>query len=502
MTHRKLYHHLALGSAIFVLSACATSGQKTSLDPTTAAISEVYVEDFGNDTRDSDDAIVTTGARSRASSRPAPAPIVIRAPVVEALPAPSAEYADEDILASSPSASIVRPSPSSPPTDGGSYSNPQAGLLTAGDYDDVLNPDLYQAYLEKKLQGALGNKSLPYVDADQRITIRVLDRLGKPMPQADISLRYSDGEKMFPLRTGADGLAYIYPNFDALKPETVIKVSAKNAKSVEKILPGGLIHVGGSITVDLNTDRKRLNNLDLLLTIDATGSMADEMRYLQTELQAILNRVEARNPGVSIRTGLIVYRDKGDDYVVKTIPFTDDIDDFKRALSNQNANGGGDRPEAMHVAMRTGLKMDWRKNAVKVNLLVADAPPHDEDISDTWKAGLISRTRGIHVVPIAASGIDPTAEFLMRSMAQITGGRYLFLTDDSGIGNPHAKPTVDCYVVTRLDGLVTRVLNSLMTGERDEPEAADIIRTVGNYRSGVCAISDAAAGAMLKNVSQ
>jgi hypothetical protein len=76
----------------------------------------------------------------------------------------------------------------------------------------------------------------------------------------------------------------------------------------------------------------------------------------------------------------------------------------------------------------------------------------------------------------------------MRASAQITGGRYLFLTDDSGIGNPHAEPTVDCYVVTRLDSLVTRVLTSLVRGERVEPEGAEVLRTVGNYRSGVCKV--------------
>jgi len=74
----------------------------------------------------------------------------------------------------------------------------------------------------------------------------------------------------------------------------------------------------------------------------------------------------------------------------------------------------------------------------------------------------------------------------MRNMAHLTKGRYLFLTDDSGIGNAHAEPTVDCYVVTHLDGLVTRVLDGLITGERQEPDSDDIIRQVGNYQSGRC----------------
>ncbi len=374
---------------------------------------------------------------------------------------------------------VVPPEPKPKP-------QPQAGQLTAGDYDDVLNPDLYKVYLDKVLQGPLGQRGLPYVDADRRIDIRILDRAGKAVPMADITLETPGGKRMFPLRTGADGMAYLYPYFDGLKAGVSVKVSVDGANSVTKTLTQSQISNGGDLVVNLQTDSQAFEKMDLLLTIDATGSMADEMRYLQSELKAILRRVEDANPGIDIRTGLIVYRDEGDAYVVREVPFTGDIDAFKSSLDKQNAHGGGDMPEAMHKAMNAGLKMAWRDDALKVNLLVADAPPHNRYISDTWEAGLLSRTRGVHIVPVAASGVDKTAEFLMRSMAQITGGRYLFLTDDSGIGNPHAEPTVDCYIVTRLDGLVTRVLNSLVKGVRVEPEAGEVIRSVGNYRSGKC----------------
>lgn len=492
-----------LSATLLALTACSTTGETTKIsdDPTTQAISETYIEEELDESgklvsrEGGDDIIVTTSARVSASTTPSDIPASTPpppAPVVAlAEPSPSADFMDRDAsVSSSPIVSPIESSKLSLPEGILSRSGPtpQAGLLTAGDYDDVLNPELYKHYVDKMLQGELRHKELPYVDADQRINIRVLDRLGKPMPMAELSLTYSDGEKMFPLRTGADGMAYLYPNYDALKPGIVIRVEAEGATAVTTTLSEDHVKSGGEIVIDLNTDRQAIEALDLLLTIDATGSMADEMRYLQKELQSILGRVEAANAGIDIRTGLIVYRDKGDAYVVKTIPFTDDIDDFRKSLGEQTADGGGDMPEAMQLAMRKGLSMDWREDALKINLLVADAPPHDEDISDTWKTGLISRTEAIHIVPIAASGVDKTAEFLMRSMAQITGGRFLFLTDDSGIGNPHAEPTVDCYVVTRLDNLVTRVLNNLITGERDEPEADDVIRSVGNYRAGVCAV--------------
>ena len=393
-----------------------------------------------------------------------------------------------------PDGSIVRPpvKPKPKPV-------PQSGILTAGDYDDVLNPDLYNIYLNKMLQGQLRGKDLPYVDADKRVAVRVIDTLGKAVPMADISYRNGLGQKRN-LKTGADGMAYLYPDFDSLDSDVRIKVSAGGARAVRKRLTRKVLR-SGEIVIDLDTDSRPVQAIDLLLTIDSTGSMGDEMRYLQSELKSIVGRVEQANPGVNIRTGLVVYRDIGDDYVVREIPFTDDIEAFKISLGKQRARGGGDSPEAMHTAMDAGLDMAWRDDALKINLLVADAPPHDKHIKDTWNAALKSRREGIHIVPLAGSGIDKTAEFIMRSMAQITGGRYLFLTDDSGVGNRHAKPTVDCYVVTRLDGLVTRVLNSLITGERVEPDAGDIIRSVGNYRAGTCAVDEQDRQTLVQNSS-
>jgi hypothetical protein len=371
---------------------------------------------------------------------------------------------------------------------------PQAGLLTAGDYDDVLNPDLYKIYLDKTLQGELAGLDLPYVDANQRIAIRVTDRLGKPVPLASLQLETADGTKMFPLRTGADGAAYIYPLYDALEPGMKVTAKAKAGAAKSATVTADLIETGGELVIELGGDRAVPKQLDLLLTIDATGSMSDEMEYLKQELVGILDRVESANPGIDIQVGLIVYRDKGDEYVMRDFPLTGDISKLKGQLSAQGAAGGGDMEEAMQDAMAKSLDYAWREDAVKVNLLMADAPPHDGDVASTWESALVSRTMGIHVVSVAASGVDKRAEFLMRAMAQITGGRYLFLTDDSGIGNAHAEPTVDCYVVTRLDSLVSRVLTSLVRGERVEPEGEEVIRTVGNYREGVCKVDPELAG--------
>ena len=78
------------------------------------------------------------------------------------------------------------------------------------------------------------------------------------------------------------------------------------------------------------------------------------------------------------------------------------------------------------------------------------------------------------------------SEFLMRQAAVQTGGRYMFLTDDSGVGNGHVEPTISCYRVTKLRDLMIRVLRSELSGHRQEAAAGQVVRSVGSYRDGVC----------------
>ena len=98
----------------------------------------------------------------------------------------------------------------------------------------------------------------------------------------------------------------------------------------------------------------------------------------------------------------------------------------------------------------------------------------------------VAARNNIQIFGLGASGVGDATEFLMRQAAAQTGGRYLFLTDDSGVGNAHQEPKVSCYLVTELGELMARVLRSELTGQRVEPSPSSVIRTVGSYQNGVC----------------
>ncbi len=66
--------------------------------------------------------------------------------------------------------------------------------------------------------------------------------------------------------------------------------------------------------------------------------------------------------------------------------------------------------------------------------------------------------KGIKIIPITASGIDKTTEYLMRSFAILTNGSYVFITDDSGVGNDHLEPTIGEFEIEKLNDLMVRLV--------------------------------------------
>ena len=63
-------------------------------------------------------------------------------------------------------------------------------------------------------------------------------------------------------------------------------------------------------------------------------------------------------------------------YVTKNFGFTDNISVMQANLNRLTAVGGGDGPEAQTAALAAALDMEWIDNAVKIVVLITDAPPH------------------------------------------------------------------------------------------------------------------------------
>ena len=86
---------------------------------------------------------------------------------------------------------------------------PQSGLLTAGDHDDLLNPELYASYAGHFLQRS-NLRGLPRLDTRRVLTVAVQDESGRPVPFARVTLTCADGNSLS-LATLADGTVVFYP---------------------------------------------------------------------------------------------------------------------------------------------------------------------------------------------------------------------------------------------------------------------------------------------------
>jgi hypothetical protein len=361
----------------------------------------------------------------------------------------------------------------------GTVTTPQPGTLTAGTFDDHLNPAVFDGFL-----GSFG-QSLPAGTPAlaKRALIRVRTATGGPASQAQIVV-HGDGKTLLSTSAGTDGRALYLPARDGEATSGTYTVRANYGSDTTQ----GTFTLGqGDWTLTLPAGAPLPVKLDLAFVVDVTGSMSDELTFLKAETAHIADQVNASFPGVDVRYGLIVYRDAGDQFITRGYGFTD-LASFHAFLAQQSADGGGDYPEAVHVAFEeAATKLPWRTgNVARILFHIADAPPHDDAFAATFDALAQLRALGVRIYPVAASGVADLAELVMRSAAFMTLGRYVFLTDDSGVGDSHALPHIPCYDVARLENAMIRMISSELAGTLIQPDPSQVIRSVGTSVDGVC----------------
>lgn len=125
----------------------------------------------------------------------------------------------------------------------------------------------------------------------------------------------------------------------------------------------------------------RLRTLDVAFVVDSTGSMGTVIAWLRHSVNRMMNalHIVSREP----RIGLVFYRDRGDEYLVRRVPLTERTDRLTQAIDQIEAGGGGDIPEAVYEALHTAInKLRW-VSSHRIVITAADAPPHEETLERT-----------------------------------------------------------------------------------------------------------------------
>ena len=328
---------------------------------------------------------------------------------------------------------------------------PRLPEITAGEWSDLYHWDFWLGLQQngdwQRSQASWG------LAAKHRYQVQVQGRNGLPVVDATAILRNAQGTMLWQARTDAQGVAELWSKTPAKSAQI-----AYHGQFVEttELIPFGQ----GAITLNLPVVRKCPDQIDVLFAVDATGSMGDELEYLKSELSDVISRIE---PTARVRLSTIFYRDQGDAYVTRSFRFTEDVSQMISHIEKQSADGGGDYPEAVHSALEEAVQqMNWSEQATaRLLFLLLDAPPHEEPKVKEQLQVLIPEAaqQGIRIIPISASGIDKPTEFLLRTMAVLTQGTYVFITDHSGIGNDHLEPTIGEYEVELLNDLLVRLIN-------------------------------------------
>lgn len=210
-----------------------------------------------------------------------------------------------------------------------------------------------------------------------------------------------------------------------------------------------------SVEVTLESETKKYPETEIMFVVDTTGSMSDELMFLQTEFTAIAEDVGNDN----VRYSINFYRDDGDEYTTKRYPFSSDIAEIQKKLNSESAEGGGDLPEAVaEILDETINDGGWSEESVKLMFLIFDAPPHDDKQEVLDKAIRKAAEKGIRIVPVVSSNSERETELFGRCIAIATGGTYVSLTDDSGVGYSHLEPIIGSYQVEKLYDIIIRVI--------------------------------------------
>lgn len=336
-----------------------------------------------------------------------------------------------------------------------SNSDLRHGQLTAGEINDLENWNAWKRALKSNDFSQMQEKWQFYLL--KKIKVKVIDESNMPIANCRVNLFTEHLKKIGSTLTDALGNAVIfidketYKNTNSFVVQSFFKNKLKGVKAKKK---------QDEIIFTFNDIDSTSNDVDIMFTIDATGSMSDEMEYLKVELKDIISRIDKSIE--KKRVALTFYRDEGDEFVVRDFDFDTNINSVKESLERHYANGGGDYEEAVEKALKVSLYKSWNTQAKsRLMFLLLDAPPHYNESNVNEIKEQIARAQkiGVKIIPIVASDADKNVEFLMRFFSVSTNGTYVFLTDHSGIGNDHLEPTESKYKVEKLNDLIVRLIN-------------------------------------------
>ena len=166
---------------------------------------------------------------------------------------------------------------------------------------------------------------------------------------------------------------------------------------------------------------------EVVFVLDTTGSMSGLIEGAKQKIWSIAGGVIQRTGG-EVRIGLVPYRDRGDAYVTRLFPLTNNLDQVYSDLQGFRADGGGDTPESVNQALYEAVaEIAWSDSprVMRTIFLVGDCPPHMDYPDDVKypKSCALAVEKRIVVNTVQCGGYGETTP-IWREIAQRTDGGY------------------------------------------------------------------------------
>lgn len=322
--------------------------------------------------------------------------------------------------------------------------NPRSHVLTASYFDDYKNPD----YWREPSTSNVSDFWFPEKVKTQCMHWIFRDQSGRPVQNLKVRVQDPNQINMAVSDVNGEVFLNVFENTNIKDFVVFLNGQWQSLSEFEK----------DGITIKLKVSSSPVRDLEIGFMVDATGSMGDEIQFLKMELVDIISRIQSKMPCLNLKTGSVFYRDDGDEYLYRVMPISDNLASTIQFISDQQAGGGGDFPEAMDIALEQSMmKLQWsEQSSIKLLFMVLDAPPHENEAARNRVLTMtrIAAEKGIRLIPISGSGIDSKTETLLRQLAANTMGRYIYLTDKSGIGAAHVVPKKPINQDTLLNDLI------------------------------------------------
>lgn len=200
--------------------------------------------------------------------------------------------------------------------------------------------------------------------------------------------------------------------FNTLARETGGNLNViSNSKFVAKII-GDIIETQAS------------DNTDVMIIIDKTYSMADDLDNIQKGLDQILESIKSKE---SIRLSVSTYGDRNYDgplwYDFQN--FETDFEGTMNFIENIKLTPGYDFPESVYDGIYEAFQEGfWRSDSKRIVILLGDAPSHGPSFSDHDEEEIIALATkdkvNMNFYPIVLSPYDGASGYTIPKMQNLT----------------------------------------------------------------------------------